>query len=74
MVSVEDEVEILAQRILERMNEVEIEEEDRKLMEDFMMRFYEIEVKLRTYIYKYYALKQKLTALNVYLIREKIRR
>ena len=74
MVSVEDEGEILAQKILERMNEAEIGEEDRKLIEDFMMSFYELEVKLRTYMYEYYALKQKLTALKVYLIREKIMR
>jgi len=72
MINAEDEGEILAQKILERMNEVEIGEEDRKLIEDFMMSFYEMEVKLRTYMYEYYSLKQKLTALKVHLIREKI--
>jgi len=57
MVSTKNKGSILAGKILERLYEIEIEEEDKKLIKDFIEAFYELEDELDTCINKYYLLK-----------------
>lgn len=57
MVSTKNEGPILAGKILERLYEIEIEEEDKRLIKDFIEAFYELEDELDTCITKYYLLK-----------------
>jgi hypothetical protein len=64
MVSTKNEGPILAGKILERLYEIEIEEEDKRLIKDFIEAFYELEDELDTCITKYYLLKKGLKGLQ----------
>jgi len=64
MLSTKNKGRILAGKILERLYEIEIEEEDKKLIKDFIEAFYELEDELDTCINKYYLLKKGLKGLQ----------
>jgi len=52
---------------LERLYEIEIEEEDKKLIKDFIEAFYELEDELDTCINKYYLFKKGIKMFTVFI-------